>query len=204
MRQRGLGPMMQRRGSSDQVEGYDLVIADLRNIECDRSRFVPDLRGHIAHEQVDGGDLFVLWNADPNTGPYGYYLAERSFHHHRIGKVYQVNRHRALLSPDCYVDDSFCLNLHDWLFAQRPADRIAQEQGMVGAQHLPERAVQVAGEISHTAFGSGGILVGLAGEARWGVAGGDVAGRDVRGGDVGGGDVAGGIAALHLAEIKLP
>ena len=69
--------------------------------------------------------------------PTGIELPERALHHHRVGQVHQVHRHRLLLPPDRHVQHARARHRHRRLLVGRPLHGVAQQLAVIRRTALP-------------------------------------------------------------------
>ena len=91
-----------------------------------------------------------FWQAHPqHLLTHRQQFADGTFHHHRVGQVHQMDRHRLFLRPDGHVQHARAKHLHRRAFAGQPGDCVLQQLPMVQAQHFPEGAVNIPGEVNN-------------------------------------------------------
>ena len=81
----------------------------------------PILRIACADQEADRGDTVTVRDFQPYSlsGQWNNF-PHRSFHHHWIGQVDEMNGDGSFLTPDGYIDDTRAADRDGWLFVRSP------------------------------------------------------------------------------------
>ena len=86
----------------------------------------------------------------------GKEVAVRAFHRHGVGEVDEMDGDGAGVAPDGDVEKAGTEDFDDGRFVVGPEECVAEKLEVVGAEDLPEGAVDVEGKVGDAAGGSGG------------------------------------------------